>query len=277
MPGFASHCLQFSVPPNTSEYQYQDKQHFHNVLHKEKQHSVEETGRSQYIIFFDIDKHRFLKEFSDTINIDSYIPGSRLLLVKMITRAHEGGHINFDDLLKSKLAAMNLRGKLLSLGRADVETENRQKEPDQSYLPSRLPPGRTDKWPTMIIEGGYSEEKAKLTADVQWWLAESQGDVTMAIAISVHKAKKEITIELWGMMARPTRTEPAKKVPEIRHRVVISQGTSQQTINVARAPLTISFHDLFLRPAGPNEGDLVFSKEDFEEIASAVWQVHEKV
>lgn len=71
MPTYASRRLQFSVPPDTSEYQYQGKQHFHNVFHKENQFSVEETGRSQYIIFFDIDKHRSLEDFSDNIAIDS--------------------------------------------------------------------------------------------------------------------------------------------------------------------------------------------------------------
>lgn len=118
--------------------------------------------------------------------------------------------MNFHDLLKSKLLSTNLREELLSLGRADVETETRQKEPDQSYLPSYLPPGRTDKWLRMVIESGYSESKAKLPADMRWWFAESQGNVTIAITISVHKTKREITIELWRMMERPARAEPAK-------------------------------------------------------------------
>ena len=58
--------------------------------------------------------------------------------------------MNFHDLLKSKLLSMNLREELLSLGRADVETKTRQKEPDQSYLLSHLPPGRTNKWPCAV-------------------------------------------------------------------------------------------------------------------------------
>lgn len=79
----------------------------------------------------------------------------------------------------------------------------------------------------MAIESGYSESKAKLAADARWWLAESQGDVAIAITISVHKTRREITIDLWGVVARPTRADPARKVPAVEHRVVLSQGGKQ--------------------------------------------------
>lgn len=91
------------------------------------------------------------------------------------------------------------------------------------------------------------------------------------------------------MVARPTRADPARKVPAVEHRVVVSQGGEettpqpQQRVNVAGgggvggAPLTISFQDLFLRPAETNEGDLVFSEQDPRSIAETVWEMRENV
>lgn len=284
MPVYANHRLQFSVPPSTREYQYQDKRHFHDVL---LSLSVEATDRSQYIIFSDIAKDRFLKDISEDINIDSYIPGSQLLLIKVPTKAHEVAYMTFHELLLTKIHGMDLRSnKLVSLGKADVATPTRQKQPDLSYCPLHLPPGRTRQWPTMVVECGYSESKAKLAADARWWLAESQGEVAIAITISVHNTRREIIMELWGMVARPTRADPAKKVPAVEHRVVVSQGKApqQQKVNVATGAtttttLTISFRDLFLRPAETNEGgrDLVFSEQDLRSIAETVWEMRENI
>ncbi|CDM27064.1 unnamed protein product [Penicillium roqueforti FM164] len=80
----------------------------------------------------------------------------------------------------------NLGRTLCSLTTARVEGNICSKEPDGSWIPEQLPPGRNDRWPTIVLEVGVSESKKKLRADAAWWLASSQGQVHVVIIIYSH-------------------------------------------------------------------------------------------
>lgn len=277
----------FNVSPTTSEYEYSDFKRFCEIYYSEYDAlEKDKTGRkSQYIIFVGVDEQTFEKDLSEQSNRSptksycDYISAKGLLLVKMPTRAHEDAHISLDRLIRKKIMFMNpsLEKDLCSLGRSRVEAILRRKEPDQSYQPKTLPPGRSDYWPTVVIEAGYSESRSKLSADARWWLAESAGDVKTALTIAVHQTRREITVEKWELIERPTRQDGDKKVSVITQRAIVSQRTAGDPIRVTGSQINIPFEHLFLRPAGSNEGAIVFEVSDLEELATEVWRVHAKV
>ena len=275
----------FSVPPTTSEYQYQGRKHFTNPLHYEYHRFLNNDipePKSQFIIFSHLNKQSFLDDFANSNDIqfshsyNSYIYPLGLLLVKLTTEADEEAHGVLDKLIISKLTLMDNRQlDLHSLRKAAKTSNSRSQRPDTAYRPVDLPAGRSDKWPSTVIETGYSEGKSKLAEDARWWLTESRGDVKNVLTVSVHQTKKEIVIESWGWSGRPTRAESARRVPEVKQRVVITQSINQPVAHVAGAPLTIPFEDLFLRQPVPSsrEEDLVFNLQELKYMAYMIWQV----
>jgi hypothetical protein len=83
-----------------------------------------------------------------------------------------------------------------------------------------------------------------------------------------------MTFETWGLISRPTRAEPAKKVPEVVQKVVVSQGANDSPVHITGAPLVIGFEELFLRPAEEEkgEGDIVIGEDDLTMLAEKVWK-----
>lgn len=128
--------------------------------------------------------------------------------------------------------------------RTDISTPTRtrhKKPDDQISLPApHLLPGHTGQRPTMVIESGYSESRARLAADVRWWLAESQADVAIAITICVCKTRREIAIDLWGDSGSSNPSRPSQKdfCSRISSRSFVGRGGEttpqpQQRVNMA--------------------------------------------
>ncbi|GFF59568.1 hypothetical protein IFM61606_04706 [Aspergillus udagawae] len=111
----------------------------------------------------------------------------------------------------------------------------------------------------------------------RWWLTDSKGDVKIVLIILINQIKREISVEMYKLINRPTSAELSKKGGGVSQRVVISQLTAQGQIRISGAPLVLSFGRVFLRPAGPNEGDIEFGTADLERIASKVWRVYTQV
>ena len=280
----------FGVSPTTSEYQYPGKKDFSDIYDSEYNAFAQDQTKSgcqksQYIIFIGVDEQTFRADFDEVSNrllkksCCDYIPARGLILVKMTTEAHEQAYIGLDHFLVAKLTLMDpgLVRELLSPRHADIESNSHQKKADSSYRPKILPPGRSDHWPTVVVESALSESRSKLAADARWWLSESAGDVKAALTIAVQKARREITIEKWELIKRPTRQDEDKRVCEVTRRVTVSQGAVDQPIRVTGGSLEIPFEYLFLRPAGLHEGDIVFDELDLKELATMVWKLHAKI
>lgn len=275
--GKNSHQQLFHVSPATSEYQYCGEQHFLEVFDSEY-HAFEEdtTGRrSQFFILSNVDEKTFSETF---LSLDpdkrifnnssfEYISNFSLLLVKMKTAAHEQAHEAIHNLIIEKFTLMNLLNRQLQMmGQVSITSNGRTKETDKTYRPRYLPQDRSTLWPTVIIESGFSENKAKLADDARWWLSQAGGDVKAALTISVNKNKKEITVEKWELIPRPTRNDENMKFPEVTGHIFISQQ-KDGPIDVTGHPLTLPFEHFFLRPANPGEGDIILDKSDMEILA----------
>lgn len=270
--------------PNISQYQYKGLQNFWSLVALEQERFYDEAGTcSPYILFSHVDNKTFTRDF-DIINhksswrlFDSYYPFSQLLLVRMVTtKDHERAYMRLVDLIIFKLAKMNGANFTLDwTGSADIKTPSRTKKPDQGATPLDLPTGRSDLWPTLIIEAAYSESRAKLQGDAEWWLKASNGDVRIALTIAMHQRKPEIVIRKWGNFHTGQTRTRIQTSPILHQQIVISRPVGQSETVVTNGPLVISFHDLFLRDPSHYEDDILLTESDLRGMAEGIWKRQE--
>lgn len=200
------------------------------------------------------------------------------LIVKIPKRPREVATIHLDHLIAFQTDRIGLRMHLNPVGSATLEDPPYSKEPDASYLTLQQPPGRTDKWPALVIETGYSESLGRLRVDAEWWLVRSRGDVQVVILTSVHQTKPEIIMEKWELDRNVPPLRPMPKLRQPRLTPIKTQEISLtladgDTTVVTGDPLIIRFEDIFLSPAAsPREQDYVFTESDLKEISEFVWK-----
>ncbi|CRL28005.1 unnamed protein product [Penicillium camemberti] len=114
--------------------------------------------------------------------------------------------------------------------------------PGCQFLPKRLPCSRTTKWPSLVVETGFSETPSKLTSDAEFWLSESNGDVQMS----------------WELVDDRVKCQQV---------ITINKGQNNSQ------PLVIRFDKLFLRPPTiPRETNISIDNTILNEIASEIWE-----
>lgn len=270
---------------STSAYQYQGQGHFLSVLSTETSRLSEAQTSSEYLIFSGVQYQTWLDDFvnsDDSLSAKSYsdyLPRSQILIVKMETAAHAQGHGLLNIIIIMQMEAMGLWGKLgETSGKTYFSRSGKRKRADRSYEPFHTPDYFSGDWPSIAIEAGFSETKAKLAADARWWLLESEGEVQIVLTTSIHQTKRDIVLEAWELAERPTRNDPEQNTPEVKQRVWIHQdgpeGAVQLTGNV---PLRLPFCRALLREPQGNERDFVFSRNRLEEYAQLVWNKHESI
>lgn len=274
--------LQF-LPSNTSRYPYEGLQDFwsHIALEQENFHN-DKTGKcSQYVLFTNVTDQAFTRDFDISKHkpswrlFDSYYPYTQLLVIRMVTsKDHERAHTALANLLIGKLAAMNEVNLSLDwTGSADIETPSRTKRADQEFAPRNRPPDRSELWPTLVMEAGFSESKPKLESGADWWIKASQGDVRTALTISVHRKTPEIVIKKWEPICTLQTSNRAQFEPVLQKHLVVSNQKGQTEAVVINGPLVLSFRDLFLRDAGRGEKEEIeFSENDIRTMAQMVWK-----
>ncbi|KAK2774029.1 hypothetical protein FQN52_004600 [Onygenales sp. PD_12] len=181
-----------------------------------------------------------------------------LLIINMISRDHASAICYFEKLLEGKLDEMRprLSLELRPCGGADVQGTTRTKCPDTSYLPRSLPHTRSAKWPSLVLEVGYSESASKLRNDASWWLTESRGDVRVVITVEIF-CKHRVHLEMWQFRDGAARPRPVMT----QEATVIKSGSNYS----ATGPMVIRFQDLLLRPpTGNGERDIVLGRDDLE-------------
>ncbi|EFR03824.1 hypothetical protein MGYG_06823 [Nannizzia gypsea CBS 118893] len=185
---------------------------------------------------------------------------SHCLIIIMPSRDHESATRYFDTLIEGKLNEMRARlfFKLRACGSAEVQGTTRKKAPDASYRPRTLPATRSAKWPSLVLEVGYSESATKLRSDASWWLTESQGEVRAVVTLKIFR-KHRVHLEVWQFRDGATRPRPV----ETQEATVTKSARGYS----ASGTIVIRFQDLFLRPAAGNgERDIVLNHADLEEL-----------
>lgn len=275
---FHQHAL--SVPKSTRQVRYTNNSQFAQIFDAEFDLvSADTTGsKSPYIVFTNIDLQTFEADFFYTDEktfYDSFEHNLQLLVVTMPLCQHEKAIKVFNMLFLKALGQMNNNDLQLDLyGSTDRKSGGRIKSPGQQYLPKVLPPGYSGDWPTVVIETGWSESKAKLARDASWWLKSGAGEVKNVLTLSVSQTRREIVMEIWDVVDRATRQDPQRKAPAVTQHIVLSQATSKSPLMITNAPLIIDFTKLFLRDPNANnrEDNIVFREDTLEYYALSVWK-----
>ncbi|OJJ82719.1 uncharacterized protein ASPGLDRAFT_152353, partial [Aspergillus glaucus CBS 516.65] len=157
------------------------------------------------------------------------------MIVKLPSRVLQVATLLFHDAITESAAAMGIARLFDPIGSATCEDRPYMKEPDASYIPVNLQ-GRSDKWPTVVVESGFLKTIRRLRVDAEWWLVRSAGDVKVVIIIAVKRDEPEIIIENWIADGNG---------PTCQQEIVISR--TGQVITVLGAPLTITHEELLLQ------------------------------
>lgn len=177
-------------------------------------------------------------------------------------------------------------------GATTFTSENTQvsgiKEADYSLKPNRppRPPGGDgnsagQKWPTLVIETGYSETISQLRHDMHWWFGASNHQVKIVLLIDLDRRTQRIAVykytEDWPLPPATTVTRASNTLtnPILRHTNVITPIANARpaAYQVDRTDLVLEFRLLFLRPPQPgtNEADFVITTQDLEMVAEDTW------
>ncbi|PGH31404.1 hypothetical protein GX50_05822 [[Emmonsia] crescens] len=275
------------LPPGTSEYRFEGMQHMARMVdihlnrisedqdgsdNKEKKKSL---APGEFVFFFSVPAEILESQLSkyDIIakSFSSYYKPQQILLLKMLSAPHERIGRKFEYMLLKAADQMGIENELITEGSTTVRGSQRDKEPDSQYRPSILPAGRSDVWPTVVVEVGNSESQRQLDSDAKWWLEDSNGDVQLVITMSVNDGKG-IIIRSWEADARPTRTNPDRIICQIAQEVKMLRHPDQSTEILGNVPFILPFEKVMLRlPSQPQEGDIIFPAERLRDLATRVW------
>lgn len=252
-------------------YPYKGTKQFLETVKMELSRQEEEFEASEWVLFTKVNEQAFSRDFLNSDdNIlqrcwNSYNSSQHLLLVKMtVSRAHEIAARVFERLFFDCLKPMGLDDCLQTFGSATCKAENGSaKQPDCQFLPRRLPRDRTKKWPSVVVETGFSESPSKLTSDARFWLSESNGDVQMVITIKIGRSSPNIVLESWELVNDRVKRQQV---------ITIGKGDNNH-VYLRGQPLMISFNKLFLRPPSlPKEINISLDDAILKKIASNVWE-----
>lgn len=256
------------ISPNIRRYPYINLNQFKEIMNQEYARLQDDKDASEWVLF-EIDKKTFTRDFLLNPDPDKLLKNSwssfdaveSLLLAMGMTKEHSLASVAFGQMLTDALAPMSLNHALQAYPGVEIEGDTRNKIPDNSWSPKRLPRSRSDKWPAVVLEVAVSESQPKLQSDIRFWLRESQGDVRIALALTVDRKRPHILIEKWETQdGRPHRTQ----------KVTVYKG-GNNCVYVSGL-LTIEFEKLFLRAIDtPKEADIHFSEDALKILAETIW------
>lgn len=260
--------------PTTPVYRWQGRQQFIKTVAREydRLESDPTSQASERVAFTDLNEGEFTRHFVDTYDRNmikswkSYTPSQQLLLVKMSLPAHAIALVKFHDALIRALNRNNpeLEDELQPFPNVQVHGINKAKQPDNGWGPLHGTADRSEKWPAVVLEAGLSERTTKLQSDAQWWLSNSDGDVKIALTMSVNRREPSIEIHKW---------EHENNRPRISQTIKLWKDAegNDQPIQTDGAPLLIEFDKLFLRAPAMHEHDIRIESDDLRRVAKAVW------
>lgn len=239
------------LPPHTNIYVYQSLDQFTSLLRAETERLQQDRdSRSQFLVFTHVPNDTFERDLREPeidiprFTLEAYSAQDNLLIVKMKSGPQVAAHEAIRIVLIEKLSAMNHAARgLLGLGQETIKGNQRWKEADLSYIPARLPVGRSDKWPTLALETGYTNSQGRLTANAEWWLSASNGDTKIAKTVDIDQKSRKITIKKFEY----------SDTGNLQEESVTVQKPYNSNTQVLGAPLTIPFCKLFLREPVGNE------------------------
>ncbi|VUC28306.1 unnamed protein product [Clonostachys rosea] len=152
--------------------------------------------------------------------------------------------------------------------------------------------GTNNRWPTVVIEAGWSQTKAALIAKAHWWFEASNRAVKVVLLVIGDPL--QIQIEKWKASplppssAPPSSADPNRPItrnhtaflqreaerpkvhPPVTTIVRSSIDTPPNNYRVVGSPLRLEFRDVFLRDPVPPEEDLLLGDEELRNYLGPV-------
>ncbi|KAL2827514.1 hypothetical protein BDW59DRAFT_143902 [Aspergillus cavernicola] len=254
--GFLGNLAPSSVP----HYAYRGREQFLNDFDHE--------FNNEYFLLTGVEKHIFDSQFFEPEHGPfscwcSYDPKLELLLIKMPeSTTHAVAAHTFHDMLIRAAQPTGMELALRPLGSGYHHAPMGGKQPNMAWRPRRVPPGRSQGWPSVVLEVALSERRSKLQSDVRYWLRAPQGDVKTVLTLAIDRNAPKITIEKWE--------NNVNGFHHLQQRIVISKRANN--ISITGAPLIINFENLFLRPPSiPREQDIEIDDEKLKFLAEDIW------
>ncbi|KAL4787636.1 hypothetical protein BJX76DRAFT_369359 [Aspergillus varians] len=255
-----------NLTPVFQRYPYRDRVQFKNDFN-DAFHTTTDTV--EWFLVSAVDDKTFTAEFLEAEDAPfsrwcAYDPTLELLLINMgKSKAHENAAGLFDNVFHEALSDVGMERSLEPIGAATHVATIGGKEPDRAWQPTRLPRGRSDKWPTVVLEVAYSETQSKLQSDVRYWLRGPEGEVKTVLTLRIDQNEPRIAIERW---------ESTVNGHGRRQQQVVISRTRSSKITITGAPLLLEFERLFLRaPTIPKERNIEIDNERLEFLATRVW------
>ncbi|QKX63458.1 uncharacterized protein TRUGW13939_10628 [Talaromyces rugulosus] len=227
-------------------------------------------------------------------HLDEKLPGRldyslslKVLILKMPSRPHEAAAEEFGAMLTTLANHMKVRRQISYLGSSRVDGEDRKKQADRSWAPVRT----QGKFPSVVLEVGYTETAAKLERDIAWWVRQSEGRVKMGITIDIKRGSHNIEIKSWiparpftkhvrltasnrQVVNRDTSLQPPLRIAQ---KIVIKKGGNGKEPTIEGGSLIIPFKSLLLCEPGEGEDNFVFTEDMLiHDIADFIWVAIEK-
>ncbi|KAJ5168071.1 uncharacterized protein N7482_003665 [Penicillium canariense] len=262
----------FGLPATTPQYPYRGVEQCSWVLDQELLRLEGERGGNPHVIISGVDERSFLEGFVNsgeellTKSWVTYDFHRCIVLLEMESEVHAAATASGTTLIQNW--ALGMTSTLTPMTAANIRGRTRSKKADASWKPAEIPSARDTKWPTMVLEVKWSEPRSKLTQDMLFWLHESNGDVKVALTLSVHRRGK-ITIEKWVLR----QGQSSGPDPHPVETVEISRPSNRQDPPKITGTLTIPFKDVFLRVERAGETDLTLPTPVFEQMAREIWAV----
>jgi hypothetical protein len=260
------------LPPETPVYNYHDHPDLETLL----------TG-SSFVVVKDFPPLMFRKKDEQLPGCAEYSSSLQLLILKMPTNSHETAARCFETSLMEVASRMGVRRRILQCGATSYYGHDRAKEADVSFKPTRY---SHCKWPTVVVEIGWSETRAKLKKEITWWIKHSHGDVRQGITIDIKQGSGNIEIISWAPTTSisPSRVRISSKgrqvlskainhipPPRIDQKIGIKRGKGSEGPTITGGNLTIPFASVLLDNPGEGEGDFVITAEELLQDAELVW------
>ncbi|KAK3364301.1 hypothetical protein B0T25DRAFT_470421 [Lasiosphaeria hispida] len=225
--------------------------------------------------------------------------GTQLWITTHASGLHETLHGHLDDKILLQVASMGLCDDWKRVGTTTFtagaggsggEGDSSRKPVSQRPLPAM--------WPTLVIEGGYSQSLRKLRHKARWWLQESNFEVKIVLIAKCLRTSKTILVEKWvgipplaqisppnvttraqqqrlnmqgqgwGLVPGKAQTVTIRPIPGVDPR----QTSTPNSFQVVRSPLVLEFSLLFLRQPGAGEGNVSLGAQAFQSFAASIWQ-----
>ncbi|KAL2174521.1 uncharacterized protein P884DRAFT_230060, partial [Thermothelomyces heterothallicus CBS 202.75] len=135
-------------------------------------------------------KFRFRRYDSDT----------QILFITIPTGVHEALHLELNGIYLEELSRMglSLRHAWSLIGAETFRQDHpggNSGEGDSTGGPR--PERSRGRWPTLVIEAGYSETLQELHNDMRWWFRASNHDVKIVILAKFYYQQRYILLERW--------------------------------------------------------------------------------